>query len=495
MKLYYVKTMFQFLCAITDKMIKNPNESAVIMINSFIRKRVINSTLLETFFHFNVIEYDTNLITKNTTADKNTFINDISKYYDKLFENNKYSIDEFDEIHVFAALRFSLYLCLNKINFYLHEDGNGAASKNGFVQWREETDKVNKRELATDYRLLDASNKFIIKAYCRKESQTVRLTSKTDNFDICEKLSCLSQDTISNLIKLFTNQNLTDNHNPSIILTQYYFEDKSVEYNNFSRAHLYLNLANYFAPSGQVYIKPHPADYVNYNNYFDVEIIDKYLPSELLLSYNKLRFNYCITVSSTSIEAMKKISDNTLIIGNNINWIIKYGDMLQAIIYLYQERFSNYKFMHFGIFNNDINRLLKKNNLSDSCWYYDSDNPKFIVVCDRTWGKNKLNLNIKQNDLVILLNPNEWNDVIPNYYNSYVLSIKISKFFSKAVILCGSSKEEVLLENFHIKRKQNIDTLFIDIYCNIDKRLKQLEKIINLQNEELNILKKYIINN
>lgn len=496
MRLYYVKTMFQFLSALIDKLVSAPDKKAVFMINPFIKQHLISIDDFCSNFNCDYIEYDTNLITSPDTIDKNKWLDDIVTYYDNLFKKAGYLLSDFDYIHIFASLRFSLYLCKKNITFLLHEDGNGSASKTGFVQWRENTDNVNKKEVAEFYGLIDGSCKLAKKLFCRFKSQTKSMPSKAEDFDLDILLKKIQQKYIDKIISLFTDQDLKYAGSPCLILTQYYFKDKKIENSENNRARLYQNIANYFTPKCEILIKPHPADKVNYRNYFKANIINKDMPSELLLCCESLHFSKCVTVSSTSIELMKNKAEELITLGEDIGWIVNYCDILQGAISLYKTKFMSLKFMHFGIFNDHINKILYLNNLKPSSWFSDINTPKFLIIGEKFWGKEntKLNFTLRNNDVVIILNIDEWKDEIKEANNFYELVTVNGNFNSKAVILCGNEARKKFIENIKLSIKQNIGTLSIMVRPNDTERIRLLENEVMLLKKELEVIKSYLVN-
>ena len=469
--------MFQFLTSLVVKLISSPKERAVIFVNEFIKTKIKNINLLDEYFLFDVLDYNTDLITSKETNDDKVFLNDIIKYYDDKLSN--YSLENFNEIHVFAALRFSLYLCMKKKQFYIHEDGNGAASKSGFVQWRNQTDKVDKRKLAERFGLIDGSCKYIKSAYCNFACQKTHFSGKILNFDLTDKMKELNQESKEKLLELFTQEEYNFNEGASIILTQYYFSDKNIESNLALRAHLYQNIANYVAETDRIYVKPHPADSVKYDDWFHATILDRFMPSELLLNNKKIHFDRALTVESTSIEAMKKICTETLILEQNYCSILKYFDLLQAAIFIYKNLFPRYNFMHFGLYNSDVNRLMNLNGLGASRWYNCNISNRFIVVGDKIWGKNqiKIQLNVDKSDIVILLSQVDWSEEIDYDYNYLEMEVKAGKFFSKAFIITGTAENREKIKNFVINSRLKVTDIKVRVVPRIEARLAELQDV------------------
>lgn len=494
MRLYYVKTMFQLLGALLDKKDADPNGKAVFLMNTFVKERILDFDIFNSYFNCDFIIYNTDLITNKETQDEKIWLKDIKIYYDNLLKENNYSILNFDSIHVYASIRFSLYLCQKNISFSLHEDGNGAASKTGFVQWRENVDCVDKRKIAEKFGLLDGSCKFVSKLYCRVKSQTKQMPEKVEDFDVGAILKNISQNDIEKFLGLFTKQKLTYD-NTCLILTQYYFKNKQIEYSDNLRAKLYLNIANYFSSNYKVLLKPHPADKVNYLDYYEIDIIDKFMPSELLLCYEGLKINRCITVSSTSIQIMKDKADEIVMIGDDVDWILNYSDLLQGAVSLYKAKFNKYQFMHYGIYNADINKILSLNNLKNSNWFSDARVPRFIVIGEKIWGNNAngINLTLRKNDIVVILKEDKWREEIQSIEKYYELIVKNGEFYSKAIIICGIDEHNKLINGFKAVLNQNVGTLNIVVKPNDKLRLNILENEIVMLKEELELVKNLIV--
>ncbi len=509
MVLYYVKTIYQFTSAICHKIYFHRNEPAIFMINDFIADRINIDILKELNITYHV--YYTGRITSKENSDQKTFIDDINRYYDNLLNECNIKLENIDEFYLFASLRFSIYLINKEIYFNLFEDGVGAYSTlKSLVAWRN-LDKVNKNKVAREYGLIDGNNKYIKNIYLSIEKNKLSEKDyKYKNYTLSLNLEKMNKEDIVTILKIFNldKDNIDNIDNSAIILTQYYFSNNELANNINERLYLYSIIADYFTEEDNIFIKPHPADSVNYFSNNKCVILNRFAPSELLPYIFEKNFNKAITLNSSSIYEFEKMANSIIQLGSNFSYAYKYINKIYYILSLIKYEIGvneilcyktlfNYCKDVISYLNDDINVIMSLLDIN----IYEADK-KVVIIDDFTvFNSNKysevINL-IPQDTVIVFINPENddniynlnfeqgfeefFNNIIEIRLNKKVINQNSAGDLKDEVIYVFSKNQDILKRIRSFKFKNTLQYTGIEInseYIYEDNLKNNMKKYLN----------------
>lgn len=364
--IYYCKTARQLLCALLLVESNQHIKHNYLFISTFLKNIYpdIGEYICKKTKKFEkVVVYNTNEITSNDTVDPDVFLQDITKYYDKLLSKNDIDISLINNFHVFSALRFSLYLVSKHKRFNLYEDSNGSASITGLTQWVEQREKVAKRPLALKYGLIYGESEYVNKIFIHDNGRVDSKIPKEKivEFNIQDLIKSSDENYLKALYMFYNHADTSDEENliyDYVILSQYY------DLNNIklTTASFWGAIADCFIPDGATFvIKPHPADNTDFLSTFDKrELVNKNVPYELFESLSKIKNIICVTSTAicnsenSAIRLGKPYMSFEIFTVYSILYLISKQITGKTKISYYGNHFENFAQLVTNKFNNHI---------------------------------------------------------------------------------------------------------------------------------------------
>ncbi|MEG0692364.1 MAG: polysialyltransferase family glycosyltransferase [Oscillospiraceae bacterium] len=472
MVLYYVKTVFQLLEAIVHKVITHKTTTATLLIQPYLIKKFPEVEALKQFGFEQIVSYNTNEITSTKTSDATQLLEDITSYYDTLLQENKIDLERYQEIYLFASLRFSIYLCQKQQQFSLFEDATGTASRNGFVQWRNETDCVDKTKLAERFSLLNGNNQYIKRVIYALDLQSARITNPNSyHFNLTQSLQLLNEKERQEIVSFFFKYPTTLDPNCSLLLTQYYFpNDTNLVRNQAEVVKLYQKLADYYAKGSGLVIKPHPIDPIDYSSFVGARLMRKRIPSELLCLVACAKLVRVVTLCSTAVRGMLGVAEDVVAVGDHFCYVYPFVDCLfvgLSIVNLLKD-FQLPLFV-FGLFQDQVDCLLKYHfpELEETSNGGISPERGIVLVDRIDWGdepieKRKLlqSLSLSSGDAVyIFINSKEdfcFYDTAHRWVLEYIVPITIKRIGFDGTGFEGMLEDTIYVFSKNVKLLQRV---------------------------------------
>lgn len=439
MVLYFIKTTFQLLECIAHKIVENPDEEAVLLINSGHVYNYPNYKELQQFGFKKIIVYSTGRITSPDTKNENELVNNIIKYYDQLFLDNNLSICDFSKVYVFAALRFSIYLVEKNVKFELFEDAPGAFMMVGsWVLWRENTDKIDKRKLGEKYKLTNGENECISKL-CFDKSKGVPDSNKAHEYNINCKLKQIKEIDMLKILNFFgencANTNLTTDN---LILFRHCCK-QDADFDNNQNELLEI-VSDWFSVGGDIIIKTHPSDRTNYCLNPRVKWIKKQVPSELLPFITGEKIKNIIGVGTSAVNALYDKAYQVKYLSYDICNIMHFAARLFVSLKLLNSlNLDKYNITIFGLYTHItecfINCLINKESTVQ--WVNFSKDKNNIVIVDKLiWGGDEISCKEKikkymsesQDGIIVFVDSDKkfnFCEVLSNKHIDYIIPFNI----------------------------------------------------------------------
>lgn len=490
--IYYCKTVRQLFCSLLLSK-NNPETSNYLFVNTWLHNLFpyMDKMLCNPPFNFQkIIVYDIAKITPPTTSDENQLVGDIVKYFDGLLESNHIDLNSIEEINIFSSLRFSIYLSEKKKNFNLFEDGNGSALKAGLVQWREQTDKVTKRNLAAKYGLILGDSKYVEKIRTALNDGLEKFPQKKlEYFSPNKLLEQISKEDVTDLYNFFNNSNVgaEKEYFDYMILTQFYDINTPLPKDIF-----WGIIADCFIPDNKsCSIKAHPNDNTDFSKVFkNDKVYNKNIPFEIIEKCVQMKNTITISSSSTKgskvndfhlgLEYMKFNPISSLVILNFVNNIfptMKFtyiGSHLTNFKQLVESKFNNI-FNNFVDNANNANVVIYENFYSFENW---SKNKNQIVI-SLTKNENSI-----ENNEIVMLNLksiidslNSLNDVVLIYCQDQDIVRKLKDYTTTLTLKRSNISISIKPLNVVESLKQQIEDLK-QKYESLEKKLIEIENNI-----------------
>ncbi|MGN7385515.1 polysialyltransferase family glycosyltransferase [Sporosarcina sp. SAFN-015] len=139
-----------------------------------------------------------------------------------------------------------------------------------------------------------------------------------------EMFSKLTEEQKKQIYMIFTMDDDEESslHGDSVlILSQPLFEDGIVQTKEIQRK-VYQDIIDAYCDDLNIFIKPHPRDNFNYrDNFINVRVMNKDLPSEILNFNPNIKYKKAITVTSTSLNSIDFVDDKVYF---GFEWLRKY---------------------------------------------------------------------------------------------------------------------------------------------------------------------------
>lgn len=301
MILYSVATTYHLLEAIVYKINYKKEESAVLLISQWLKKKYEWYGELKAFFD-DVIVFNANYAYSDGIAAQ------LREYFESLMKEHGYRIEDFDEIHVYGAEHaFGAYLFTAGISNYFWEEGAGALSKkDAMLEVFEKTHGAEKARFQYENHLGDGEADFVRGRFYDRKYQLCELTGENlIHFDVSDELAVMDETERNRLVGLFYGDGKIEADAAcALVLTEHLAHISITTWEE--QVYLYKYLADYFIGERRLLFKPHPDDLMYYEYEFPgSRVIRKRFPAELLPYIFTSKPDMVITASSTSIYGLR----------------------------------------------------------------------------------------------------------------------------------------------------------------------------------------------
>ena len=496
MILYHAVTAYQLLEIVLFNKIHNNDENACILITSKLIHDINEKELLK---KFKIFQYDFNRANELKVD-----------YFDNLFRENNINIKKFTKIYVPCAHHgFGIYLCQKNIKFIFFEDAAGAISRYTGVIKIEEKNQV-KNELALKFGLYEGCGKYIQYRIGNINAQEKSYDCSTiNNFSVEDALLSLDIKDIDKVLKLFTNkQKIKIDGMSVIILTEHLANLNILTWNE--QIYMYQILVDYFCSDKFIIWKPHPDDILNYEDFFlNTKILKDKIPAELMPFLFIGKINKVITVSSTSINNLKKYTDNSLQFNQEFSYKKQQFYLIHkyfVCIYAFLKMINDYnKIYIYGVNKIIVSNILEVLNFKNieiiECNSIDNFNnlPRnsFLIV-DEMENEDICELLIALNYLTVCFINSQEDYVFyhPSYHdiweNIEIIEIEKRKIRDDNVYdnlqneqIYIYSKEYIKMEKFSKKLKYTGIEITAEMFEDDKKKIKILEAMLRASENRL----------
>lgn len=357
MTLFYCGTYYQLLFGIVYCMKRKENEDVVFIVDDFLYNsegiidRIKEKELVKEVYHVPFIAIRENTLEWVMTEAK--------KQIDRL----PIKIEDFEEIYVAASHSwFGIYLAKNAFEFFIVEECCGILSK--IDKLRENVAKTSKKqdEYAQTLGLYLGDAEYIKRIICSSSNDVCILEQeKLEFFDLVEEMMQLSDVQLGVLIDIFCDSYMEEGCEESVLLlTQHFANLNILEWEE--QQDLYKILLDYFTnPKDKIYIKSHPADIMDYENFIsECKHIKEKIPSEFLPFVFETLPKKIMTVSSTAIDGIGDVFENRIVFDF---WFEQWFDLVHnyycAVEQVRQYINNGYKVYAFGVNNRLLENVCK----------------------------------------------------------------------------------------------------------------------------------------
>ena len=316
--LYYCVTHYHLLCSILHKLKYHEKENAVVCFPA--RNNDCNKVLellSDSVIFDKVYLYEEYDIAAEKSVD--VTIDEINKYIEERFP---IKLEYCKEINVFDDFySFGIYLVTKKIKYNFFEDGAGRLSTE--EQLIEHIEKVCpiRKKIIDKLKLLGNSTNVIARYGDLTVQEEGYYNEKDIHFSTSEILADLGEEELNEVLRLFgvSAKNIENDDTYAIILTQHYVNLNLMSMEE--QRNVYLCIADYFAGTNKLIIKPHPSDIHGlYHRWFpDAIVLDRFFPSELIPYCTNKNYEVGMAVSSTAIHGL----------GNKLNKVLCFNQMME----------------------------------------------------------------------------------------------------------------------------------------------------------------------
>ena len=326
-KVYICHTYYQVYITIV-KEIKSKKSSDIILTTSIPNVEILKASLKQSEIFNEIIIFPElelkECFYKERIENKIFRGNKLIKLVEKNFKNLK----SYNNIYIYNDWTvFGCYIMDKKLKYHLIEDG-----LDGFYYLKGNLNLINKKYFNKIFypQLLQKIKKYIKKILnCGYEyfgtskyaidievndiskifiphNKVIEVPKKGlfENLTIKEK---------KEIYDIFLNENIDINAKDKklLLLTQPLFVDRMVSREEY-QIQAYIDILNKYGKDYKICIKPHPRDCTDYENLlkkYNITILNKNMPTEIL-DYNKdVKFDLGITITSSSIRGMKCIKE------------------------------------------------------------------------------------------------------------------------------------------------------------------------------------------
>ena len=408
----------------------------------------------------------------------------ILKYFDDEFEKLGVKAEQVSEFYIGAYWSdFPIYINIKGFKHYVFQEAAGDIGMLSKYDNRFPA-KSALQEKYGIFKKLDNPN--IINALVSDETiKQYGQHPKIKRFDINEEIADLNDVTKELLINKFNiPKQFSQSENNILVLTNWFTRNGTTWIGN-EPMKMYAILCDLYSgykdTDTTIYLKPHPGEpnKDNYRNYINaVEYFDYKLPSEFLCLIHNIHFNAAFTVASTSINSVKKISDDIYTLSG---FNVLYDRMFQIFYCMNICNKLNMDCYYFGVYDEIIKPLIKFNksimpNIAKWIEIGDSNLPEnsIIIINDFIWRESQKRIDLKalenlpDNSAVFIVT-----DSISNFIKDeksllgvkYITGISITiKPFRKKTVFASGEKAVYLFCKNRLMRSKVLEIDFFEIF-------------------------------
>lgn len=326
-KVYICHTYYQVYITIV-KEIKAKKESDIILTTSIpnvesLKRSLEKSKIFNDIIIFPEIELKEKFYNEHIESLKfrgNKLIDIVERQF-KIYKNYK-NIYIYNDWTIFGC-----YIMDKKIKYHLIEDG-----LDGFYYLKGNLDLINKKYFNKIFypnfiqkikksikKILNCgyeyfgTSKYAIDIEVNDISKIFIPHNKVIEVPKKELLKNLTINEKKEIYDIFINENIDINIKDKklLLLTQPLIIDRMVSREEY-QIKAYIDILNKYGKGYKIYIKPHPRDCTDYKKYlkkYNVTILSKNMPTEILDYNENVKFDLGITITSSSIRGMKCIEE------------------------------------------------------------------------------------------------------------------------------------------------------------------------------------------
>ena len=316
MILYHAISSYQILCTITHKLLFYPHCKAILILPDFITEKypqymkLVELGIFDEVYLFPYLQigHDKAHVSKRT-----------SYYYSLLIPHD---LNEFEDIFIAGAhFYFSLCLIDSKVRFHFFEDAPGMIHKSNILYNNLKKAYPTNAFIAHENKMFDGNNPLVIDIYCRSAGNCNKTYKE---FLLTKWLKTLRRTNQKKILSFFGLDYIKTKKNSIVLLTQQFSNLGIMTY--MQQKDLIEILVAKLLHYGNVIIKRHPDDKVQYDFPSDTLIISIPFPAELLPLVFKPAPQSIVTISSTAIEELKGAFKNTFSFADVYSDIYSYDD-------------------------------------------------------------------------------------------------------------------------------------------------------------------------
>jgi len=294
MILYHVISTYHLLCAMVHVM--RSRQQADLIIYDHIGNKFPHYKELKKVFH-SIFLCDINYFEHHG-------VNSLGQYFNSILP----PLSQYEQIYVWAAhYSFGIFLAENRIPFIFCEDGAGLLSRPDILLNVYKQQKPENFHTANDLGLIDGSNAAVSKLFGNRKAQENDYEPPKEmiDFDVVRAMNELPEEQRGQIIQFFVSTPRV--HIPthaSLLLTQHFANLNMLSFEE--QVLIYQIFADYFLPSQNLVIKPHPDDLMYYSQLFpEAQVIRERFPSEFMPFIFDNQPDCVATVSSTAIYNLR----------------------------------------------------------------------------------------------------------------------------------------------------------------------------------------------
>lgn len=312
---YYACSEYGILCCLMHRLKYYTEKECVLMISGW-RKNRYESLRASGLFKEVQIFDDLSLrkiahrIDNEIKRDEQKQINRFFEEYINEFESRlPYKLDSFEKIIIHNnTMPIGIYLEKNNIHYEALEDAAGIYS-NPYLLLNsiKTTFPLIEQMLLKEYSIPEVSlccDKWYINYLAQSQNFN---KEKTEHFSVIKILEEMDDLTKSKVLSIFSiiPTSIKSNEETALILT--YPLSTRLGITEEDQKTIYALLADIFADNKKKYLKPHPDDHTNYDDFGDINLIPSGVLSELLVYETGEHFNLALSTISTALNNLQDI--------------------------------------------------------------------------------------------------------------------------------------------------------------------------------------------
>lgn len=465
MIIYHAITTYHLIEAWTHKALMFPDDPAILLYDDVMEDKFPNMQNLISLNAFtNIIGIPYRKSPRNE--------DDLNIWMDSIFSDLNISSD--DDIYVFGGqFYFSYWLIKNSIPFTFGEEASGRLSKPEVVMENDMELNMLRYSIAYENGMYVGDNALVkAKIYNSRAQKEDFVDEKAVDFDVVQKISCLPNVVIENMMAFFnTPRKIKVNQKSVIILTQHFTNLKMMSLDD--QISLYTQTIDYYLEKYYPVIKVHPDDQIFYSQIIkNGMVIRERFPSELLPYVFEEMPSKIATISSTGIFSFLSIFKDYLYFDTDYEKNYKKNHIFYLIGYIIKLLKVRYdRVVYYGTSKQQLCNLLIHSNLNIS----------------KSFASQ-----IKENDDdqvdIAILDRNEQVDLKPEriYFFTNVKEMTKLSFWLK-----DNMNKLVTKKIYIFKNKEVISVESLTVYVSDSqrrKRINEMSYVKKLENSDLEIL-------